>query len=492
MKHNVFHSEAAGSSPILSAFLLIVLMLGYVKLQAVQCNDFSEVPEYPETIIIGKISFEGNNTTRMSIICRELLFREGDTIFTNQLDDLISRSKQNLHNTSLFNFVEVETNIITSEVHFVEILFRFTERWYVWPLPVVELADRNFNEWWETRDFSRVNYGLYLNHNNFRGRKEVLQALALFGYSQAFAISYLKPNVNREQTIGLGFSATYSRRRELAYATHMDQLVFYDNPREYAVQSLIANTLLYYRPQIYQSHTINLQYNQYRFSDTIYKLNPEFFTDSKTTPYFLSLVYEFRSDHRNLKYYPTSGYYFDLLLSKHGLGIVQNNNLNILNVSSTYKKYAELYNRVYFFAGATVKLSSASHLPYFMNRSLGYMYDFIRGYEYYVINGQHMGLIKTNLKYQVLSPKIINIPFIQTEKFSKLHLTLYLGLHSDFGYVYEQNNYENFSNKLPNHLLWGNGIGFDIVTYYDRVLRMEYSINHFGGHGFFIHFLAPI
>jgi hypothetical protein len=71
-------------------------------------------------------------------------------------------------------------------------------------------------------------------------------------------------------------------------------------------------------------------------------------------------------------------------------------------------------------------------------------------------------------------------------------LALYLGFHSDIGYVLEPNNHETNGNQLPNRLLWGNGIGFDIVTYYDRVMRMEYSINHLGEHGFFLHFLAPI
>jgi len=36
------------------------------------------------------------------------------------------------------------------------------------------------------------------------------------------------------------------------------------------------------------------------------------------------------------------------------------------------------------------------------------------------------------------------------------------------------------------------GIGFDLVTYYDKVLRLEYTVNHFGQGGFFVHFESSL
>jgi hypothetical protein len=47
-------------------------------------------------------------------------------------------------------------------------------------------------------------------------------------------------------------------------------------------------------------------------------------------------------------------------------------------------------------------------------------------------------------------------------------------------------------NSLADELQFGYGIGLDFVTYYDIVLRSEYSFNKFGEHGFFLHFVAPI
>lgn len=452
-------------------------------------------PQYTDTlqkVVVGRIELENNKTTKKNIILRELTFRSGDTLLRSNFANSVSQSKNNLLNTSLFNFVEVDTIYSSAAVPVVDISFRFVERWYLWPIPVVAIADRNFNEWWDTKDFSRINYGMYLNHRNFRGRRELLQVLAITGYDQSFAINYLKPNVDRSQTMGLGLSATYKRSHEIAYVTRNDELAYVEDASTYMLKMFESSALFYYRPQIHQSHSLWLKYSTYSFSDTVYKLNPGFFISRNTAPFFMSLIYEFRSDYRNLKYYPTSGYYFDLRISKHGLGFLQNSNMNVFDVSANYKRYIELNPRWYLLTGATAMLSLADRQPYFMNTSLGYYYSYIRGYEYYVVGGRHSGLGKVNLKYQLLKPTNIHLRFIPTEKFSKLHLSLYLGLHSDFGYVYEPNGRNDFENKLPNTFLWGNGIGFDVVTYYDWVMRMEYSVNRKGERGFFLHFLAPI
>jgi outer membrane protein assembly factor BamA len=259
----------------------------------------------------------------------------------------------------------------------------------------------------------------------------------LTGYSQAFALNYLKPNLNKAQTLGVGLGLLYSRKHELAYATRNDRLVYFDDPATHIFRNFTAIGSLFFRPEIHQSHTLLLQFSQFHFTDTIYSLNPDFYINNHTSPHFLSLEYEFRSDHRNLIYYPTSGYYFDLVISKHGLGFLQNSKLNVLNISSSYKRYLPVQERWFLLTGATAKLSFSSKQPYFMSRSLGYMYDFVRGYEYYVVDGMHAGLLKTNLKYQILKPVVIQLPFIRSEKFSKMHLSLFLGIHSDIGFVYE-------------------------------------------------------
>ena len=60
----------------------------------------------------------------------------------------------------------------------------------------------------------------------------------------------------------------------------------------------------------------------------------------------------------------------------------------------------------------------------------------------------------------------------------------------DAGYV--QDNFFGKGNPLTNSWQYGYGAGIDFVTYYDIVLRLEYSFNKQLQNGFFIHLSAGI
>ena len=105
--------------------------------------------------------------------------------------------------------------------------------------------------------------------------------------------------------------------------------------------------------------------------------------------------------------------------------------------------------------------------------ALGYE-DYVRGYEYYVVDGQSYWLSKTAIKYALIEKTYFEIPYVKMKQFKKSHYSLYFGIFSDLGYVLN----EQPENTLNNSLLWGKGIALDYVTYYDKLLRIEYSINH--------------
>src|ERR1035438_986552 len=58
-------------------------------------------------VVIHKITIEGNKLTHPSIITRELLFHEHDTIPDAVLPEMLKSSRQNVYNTSLFNIVDI-------------------------------------------------------------------------------------------------------------------------------------------------------------------------------------------------------------------------------------------------------------------------------------------------------------------------------------------------------------------------------------------------
>ena len=117
-------------------------------------------------------------------------------------------------------------------------------------------------------------------------------------------------------------------------------------------------------------------------------------------------------------------------------------------------------------------------------------YDhYVRGYEYYVVDGQSYWLSKTAAKYALIEKTNFDIPYVKMKQFNKSHYSLYLGIFSDIGYVIDNQNQEQ--NSINNSLLWGKGIALDYVTYYDKLLRIEYSINALGEKGVFLHFSSP-
>jgi hypothetical protein len=247
---------------------------------------------------------------------------------------------------------------------------------------------------------------------------------------------------------------------------------------------------LSYRKKINNTHSLDLSYNYYELDDTVNKLNPNYFYTNNSNNISLEINYQFKNDYRDSKAYPLKGYYFDINFSKKGLGILKNEKLNLLDIETNIRKYLQLNNKFYFAAGSTTKLSSNGFHPYRIEKALGYVRNFVRGYEYYVIDGQNFELVKTNFKYELISRKVNKIDFIKTEKFNTFYYVVYLNAFVDMGYV-KSNDYD-ISNTLVNSFLCGYGIGLDYVTYYDKVLRLEFSINKLGEKGLFLHFMAPI
>ncbi len=469
--------------------ILILIAMAGSHLNVFAQND----PEHDSLLIINSISYEGNKITKDRIIDRELMFRKGDTLPSSQLHLLMEKSRENLLNTSLFNFVNVESKSAEEIPAGLDITFSFTERWYIWPWPIVEFADRNFNTWWtENRDLTRLSYGVAMRWENFRGRKENLEFILKFGYNEQYGLHYTIPYLNKKETLGLGIGVNYGRTREVPVIDSINKLHYYKDEDHYVMDMVKSYISLIYRKEIYNTQTFRLEYNFMNFADTLLIINPGFSVKNKNKLQYLSIAYSYRSDHRDFKSYPLRGHYFEFEVVKRGLGILDNADLDVFYIQTTFRKYFQLGNRWYFASGLNSKFSNDPEQPFYMERAIGYGRDIVRGYEYYVINGQNFGIFKNNLKFALLPPRQFKIKFIKTEKFSKVHYAFYLNAFLDVGFAYNFHARKELNNDLENRLLIGYGLGLDIVTYYDIVWRIEYSFNRMNEHGFFLHFTAPI
>ena len=443
-----------------------------------------------QTVTVDSISIIGNKKTKPHVVLRELNFKLGDTL---NLDDMTERFAENrllLLNTGIFRVADFNVKNWDTESKKAHIELTVIETLPILPVPIFELADRNFNVWWKEmgRDLERINYGLILYHFNLTGRRDKLKLSGQRGYTRKAEIDYTLPGVNKSQTIGLGFNVLFARNKEVAFRTFENRLEFFKSPDSFLYRRFRASARAFYRPKLFSTHRVELFYHNNNIDELVNTdLNPDFFGEDKTELSYFALQYNFICDKRDIKPYPSKGFLFSATLRKDGLGIM--NDRNSFHLSSRFAKYIPLSKRFSIEAIAQGRYSFVrKQQPYFDLKALGFNEDYIRGYEFYVIDGLDYIYQKTALRFNIFSGDINFGKLSPFEALRKMPTRVYFNLNNDLGYTNDP--YFNEGNPLNNSLLWGRGVGLDIIVYYALVVQMEYSFNHLGEKGFFLHIRA--
>lgn len=437
------------------------------------------------TVVIAHILIIGNEKTDEDIILREITFRSGDTV--SKVAAAIKRSEANLVNMELFNYVKVSLHPIQGG--FADVLVEIKERWYFWPIPVFKLAETNFNTWWLTKDFRRANYGLLLVKRNFRGRNEDIAIKGQLGYSKELAVLYSRPYLSRNQRLGLSVSAGYIQLGEITVGTENNKRVFFRSGHGRTREELFGRLGFTLRNKFYWSHYLELSYHNLQVVDSLTRFTNDYFFGNSPHAEFPGATYIVRYDKRDNKGYPLAGWLIHAEIQKNGIAITGNKNLNVLHGTAYARHYFPLGSRWHAAWQLKYKRTFTGNLPYYFQRALGYD-DFVRGFEYYVIDGQHFALMKSNLKYNLIKPRIYPIEFLSKTSLYKFHCASYINLYVDAGYAWDK--LYATKNGLSNEILYSFGAGLDVVCYYDKVMRFEYTFNSLMQHGFFIHFVQPI
>ena len=119
-----------------------------------------------QEMVINDIQITGNKRTKERVIQRELDFKIGDTLTLSDWETTKTRNEEWVMNTGLFTQVVVDMDQSLDQT---TIKVEVKEFWYVFPLVLFKLADRNFSIWWseQNRSLDRVNYGMRFFHHNF-------------------------------------------------------------------------------------------------------------------------------------------------------------------------------------------------------------------------------------------------------------------------------------------------------------------------------------
>ncbi len=436
-------------------------------------------------LTINRVIIIGNKVTKERIISRELSLKTNDTISSKRIDQVLVLDQRKIYNLRLFNTVTIQSLELTPGQ--IDLLVEVSERWYTFPVPIFELSDRNFNEWWQNynHDLGRVNYGLRLYQYNFRGRNETLRLTAQFGFVRRFDLTYRIPYIDKKQRHGLIIDFNYGEPKNLAYLTEDHKLKFLEERKTLKV-SQGFNISYTFRKSFYETHSLSYTYQNNRVVDTIAYLNPNYYKDASIRQQYSSITYTFNSEHRDVIAYPLKGYQITAFAQRTGLLIdsdVQQWELNL-----TYAKFIDLGKNYFLSNFSSAYVSTPAQQPYSFFSALGYRKQFVKGYEVYVIEGPKFFLNKTTLRKRILS-RTWQLDDMPIEQFRHFPLAIYLKGYFDMGYVKNYPYYEDLqlNNRLSNKMLIGTGGGFDIVTAYDAVIRLEYTFTREKTHGFFFH-----
>lgn len=458
-------------------FGLLALLLFAVHTAFGQDETSSAVTS--NTFTIGHINIYGNKKTRRNIILRELSISEGQAIPADSIPALIEQNRLRLATVGLFTEINIALDTVSDSQ--IDWNINLKERWFIIPEPTFQLADRNFNVWWneQNRDIRRTIIGVVVRHKNFRGNLENLIVTAQVGYTKRFGIEYLKPYIDKKQKHGIGVAFSFAESQETFYTTDSNKLKFIKRQDNYILKQFEGSIAYTYRPAYASRHIIRLGYKNYHVADTVLKLNPEYYKGASNTLSAIELSYRYELNKTDNWNYPLKGTkVIGQLVGRFGLEGMDNQAFATLEVGKYYNPWGKWYISSTFRG----RLSFPEEQPYALRTALGTKFDYVRGYEYYVIDGSHFGLLRLNFKREILNITIRRIPI---RYLPAIPIRIYPKIFADAGYV--QNQYEGNS-FLNNRMLYSGGVGVDIFTAYDIKIRLEYAWNHLGQKDLFLHF----
>ncbi len=463
----------------LATLFWMILIFGFTNSVAQNC---------PDKFYISEITFSGNKTTKPQVIERELSFERGDSVCSNNLSSVLTESKHNLEKLPLFNFVTITPD--TLDLQNIAIHIHVVERWYLMPIFTATYADRNLNVWLKEKDWTRIRVGVGLEKYNFRGQNENISGMFVYGYDKQVSFAYRNIYFDKKRKNGASIFFKYYKRNETPYIVENDKFKQLKLQGEFITDVMQISGEYYHRIKPGEQHIAGTAFELRHAADTLFDVNKKYFSGVNDLSRYVYLRYIYDKDTRNSRIFPVSGYKIRFFLQGTGLGLFSESNINFIHIRPQVSFFTGIGKRFVLGNHLAAKKTYGSTLPFYLQDALGTDFN-IRGYEYYVIHGTDFILNNNSFNFELLPKTVFSIPYIPFEKFSKVHITIYIGAFADVAYVKNTDPDYMKHNKLANEFLYSSGLSLNILTYYDKLLRFDYSWNHLGERHFFFHINAP-
>ncbi len=437
--------------------------------------------------VVDTIVIEGNNWTKPYIIFNQLDINKGDTIYFNNLAIKFKDNRNRILDTGLFVDANINLKDLDTKTGHGTLLITVKESLFIIPKIIFDLTDRNFNEWYyeHDADLNRINYGIELQHKNITGNSDALQIKWQRGITHKYELQYIRPFLKKDNKLGLTFGILYKYSGEIAFATLNNKLAFIRDKSKNLFKQFRVSFGLTHQTTIFNTHGITIFYFNNSIDPKVLNSNKDYFAKSEKQRN-ISLVYSFTRDKRKYKVYPMGGYLLGGQITKRGIGIFKD--INQLDISLDAEKYIPMnkhFISAYILKGKLRIMGD--DLPYFNDKAIGYEDDLINGYDLYVIDGKHYMYLKTAQRFKMFSGFLDLNGHSIIKQFKYIPYEFYLSINFDMGYV---NNNVNFvNNSFENRILYGQGIGIDMILY-NSLFQIKYSINHAGEDGIFFYYKA--
>ena len=451
------------SNKFLFLFFIFIGQIGYTQVHA--------------QIKISAIEITGNKKTKDYIVKRELPYKVGDLLSKDDLDSLNIVSQQQLFNTALFLETNVSSEILDSTS--VKIKIQLKERWYFFPIPYFRWVDRNFNQWWNesNRSLERVNYGINFRQANATGNNDKLTIGYITGYMHQAILRYQLPFIDKQLKYGMGLGLAQFNQKEINYKTLGNKQVFF-RTEDIIRKGYRANVNVTYRPNLFERHAFQVGIGNESISDSAFAIAPNLLPNHKKSFSYLDINWSYSKVRFDYNAYPTKGASTEIAFAERFL---KENNLSAIQFRQIVA-HRIAPNRFIFAESLTIGRTMQKS-NYSDRKLMGYGLMQMNGLEYYVVDGNAATVFKSAIHQRIGSYTLIN-PL--TKKFlPSVKYTFWIKAFSQLGYVYSSE--KNKSNPLANSLLRTAGIGVDIISIYDLVLNVEYSINQLGDKGLYLH-----
>lgn len=412
--------------------ITILLLLATVA-SAVQADDVG--------IVVERIIVSGNKVTDERVIVRELFHRVG-----HEFDPaFLAFERDRVYSLGLFNRVEVYHSVHDGKA---TIYVDVHERWYIFPLPIFGIKDR---------DWDKLYYGLGVLHNNFRGRNEKLWGGFALGYDPWVSILYNNPSF-------LALEHIFFETQFIYTLTENRSLIHAEDLRNFDETRYMFDVTFGRRFSLFSMLTLTLGYRAISTTDYI----PGHTKSPDGSDKYVQIGLTYRYDSRDIIEYPMAGTFLRAYASKAGIGVGA---VDHFRTTLDVRKYMPVTERLTIAGRALTTVAGGTRLPTYSHVFIGYE-EKIRGHYADVYEGENLFLSSVEARFRLLGPRYIQWTSAVAPEFSVLRYGINAAVFADLGATWFRRDVIRSVKPLK-----GFGAGVHVLLPYSGVLRLEYAFN---------------